>query len=168
MRRVLIVVMALVVVWYLTVVFGISWPTAASATGFCDEYPNGVLTGWTAQVEKRDGFPIKVTSWRFGGNYDDPIPWGGTFCSNHQRVWNVNWGGEPAGWADGLYTWRYYPGDTRLVVKDIVGTYRSKVWQGHFASGIGPLGNVCYPRLGVTLGPDQYISRTTVKNCSTG
>lgn len=167
-RRLLIAAAIVMGAWYLTVVFGIGWPTAAEATGFCDEHPNGVLAGWFAQVEKRDGFPVTVTSWRFGGGITDPIPWGGTFCSNHHRVWNVNWGGEPAGWADAIYTWRYVPSDTHLVVKDNTGVYRQHVWQGHFASGIGPLGNVCYPRLGVTVGPDQAIGHTSVKNCSRG
>jgi hypothetical protein len=78
----------------------------------------------------------------------------------------VNWGGEPAGYAVLLYTWRYFPADTRLAIKDNEGTYRSHVWQAHFESGVFMVGNACYPRLGVTLGPDQYVKHIAVKNCS--
>jgi hypothetical protein len=57
----------------------------------------GVFAGWDVHVERDTADIPHVHVWTFG-------PWSGSFCSNGTRTWNIDWGGQPGGNDNPLYT----------------------------------------------------------------
>lgn len=121
----------------------------------CEEYNNGVLSGWIVKVTRRS-WPTGTTLWRFG-------EWAGAFCSNRKHVWDVRWGGEPDGYANSYLLWHWAANDTRLVQEDNVGDYRIRKWRTRFYVFGGYV--ECHPWLYVGVGTYQRINMNSDRGC---
>lgn len=121
--------------------------------GVCTQYPNGVLKGWWINVHIYQQ-PSGYLAWRYGY-------WGGSFCSNANRLWSVKWGGEPDGYANSTYGWQWRANDSRIIESDTTGDVRSRKWRGHMVSG----SNNDWPTLKVVIGKGGLLDTFTACGC---
>jgi hypothetical protein len=127
-----------------------TWRYTEQVAGLCDEYRNGIFAGW---IIGHDQYAFTEIGYVHVYTFGD---WHGAYCSNHVRIWSVNWGGEPGGWAN-QPIWHWDRTATRVYTKDNQGDFRYKGWDTHFWSGLAVHLRDDYPWLYVSIGVDQSI-----------
>lgn len=178
-KRIIWIVVGLAILYYLALAFTSQPSNAATLSRSQPTYRHGIY-----RTTERSGFDLcghKYTHWIFtawpeykfvqhSDTWPHPWqytfgPWSGSFCSNGQHIWDVDWGGEPKGSAAGGLGWVYDAGYTHIRAQNLKGASRYREWVGKFHVGIYPVLRTDYPWLRVDIGLRGYIDLSNGCGC---